>query len=57
MDKNSYVICPFCKCKETWFTQTSGETKTFQCVECSRYFKVQVSVSVDHGSRVGAAEG
>ena len=43
MEKNNSVVCPFCKCKESWFIQTTEAEKAFQCAECSRYFKVRVN--------------
>ena len=47
MEKKTVITCPYCMGKEICYIQASGEEKVYQCSECSRYFKVQVGVSVN----------
>ena len=38
------TTCPYCKCKDQWYISMSEKEKVYQCMECSKYFKVKVLV-------------
>lgn len=38
------TACPYCKCKDLWYISTSENEMVYQCIECSKYFKVKVLV-------------
>lgn len=56
MEKRSVIICPSCNCKESWYIQSMGEEKVYQCMECNRYFKVQIMEKAKQEVRAGLAE-
>jgi hypothetical protein len=56
MEKRSVVVCPSCKCKDSWYIQSMGDEKVYQCVECNRYFKVQIIEKAKHEVSAGVRE-